>query len=358
MAQAAAKRKTVAKVLAADKAAKSAALSDDHLIPLLRRKRLTIPEIATKTGNSHRAVTRAIRDMQRRGVLVYQFGSQFGIEKAPAFDDSTRHRYHSRPDGTYLFGFCGDNHLGSKYERLDVLNDLYDKFAAAEVDRVLNAGNWIDGEARFNKHDLTVHGMDNQVAYLVENYPQREGIVTYSVAGDDHEGWYGQSAGIDIGRHAERMMREADRTDWVHLGYMEAFVDLVHAKSRQSTKLLLAHPGGGSAYALSYTTQKGVEAFEGGEKPAVVIYGHYHKLWFGNIRNVWCLQSGCTQDQTTFMRKKRLEAHVGGGICQLTQDKNTGAIIACRVEFFRYFNKGYYNHRWSHGGAVTLPARM
>src|SRR5690606_12736822 len=113
--------------------------------------------------------------------------------------------------------------------------------------------------------------------------------------------------------------------------------------TEKSAMLLLAHPGSGSAYALSYTVQKIVESLEGGEKPAVGLWGHYHKMMFANVRNVWCIQTGCTQDQSPFMRKKRIEAHVGGGICRLTQDPATGAVTGCTVEFFRYFTAAYYN---------------
>jgi hypothetical protein len=78
---------------------------------------------------------------------------------------------------------------------------------------------------------------------------------------------------------------------------------LRNANSGKATTMAVCHPGGGSAYALSYSIQKIIESLEGGEKPAVGLYGHYHKLWAGNIRNVWCVQTGCQEDQTPFMRK-------------------------------------------------------
>jgi len=201
--------------------------------------------------------------------------------------------YTSRPDDTYMFGVVSDTHLGSKYERLDVLNDLYDKFAAAKVDRVYHAGNWIEGESSFNRHELLVHGLDPQLCYMAKNYPVRDGLVTYAVSGDDHEGWFAQREGIDVGNYAEHIMRAAGRTDWINLGYMEAHVRLQNARTRAESVMAVVHPGGGSAYAVSYTVQKIIESLDGGEKPAVGIYGHYHKLMAMNIRNVWVLQSGC-----------------------------------------------------------------
>jgi hypothetical protein len=58
--------------------------------------------------------------------------------------------------GFYKFGATGDQHLGSRYERLDALNKLYDIYVEEGITTVYNTGNWIDGEARFNKHDLLV----------------------------------------------------------------------------------------------------------------------------------------------------------------------------------------------------------
>lgn len=88
------------------------------------------------------------------------------------------------------FGVVSDNHLGSKYERLDVLKALYAIFEEAGIKTVYNAGNMIDGEARFNKYDLHKHGLEDQVNYLVDVYPKGRGITTYYVTGDDHEGWF------------------------------------------------------------------------------------------------------------------------------------------------------------------------
>lgn len=265
--------------------------------------------------------------------------------------------YMSRPDNTYVFGAISDTHIASKYTRYDVMEDLYDNFVEAEVDRVFHSGNWIDGEFRFNKHDLEVLGIDAQCQMLADRYPKRKGLTTYAVSGDDHEGWFAQREGLDIGYYAESLMRRSGREDWINLGYMEAFIRLVNVNTGQSSVLLNVHPGGGSSYALSYSTQKIIESYDGGEKPAVGLFGHYHKLWAGNIRNVWCIQVGCCQDQTPFMRKKKLEAHVGGAIIKLTQDPATGAIVRCAPELFRYFNKGYYNKRWGYGGPITLPER-
>lgn len=262
----------------------------------------------------------------------------------------------SRPDNTYVFGVVGDKHIGSKYHRADVLADLYDRFERAGVDAVFDTGNWIDGDARFNKHDVLVTGMDPQIRLMAETHPKIEGVTTYAVWGDDHEGWYAQREGVDVGKYAEMQMRTAGH-DWKDLGYMEAHVILRNANTGQTARLAVVHPGGGSAYALSYKPQKIIESMEGGEKPAAILLGHYHKMSADNIRNVWAIQTGCCEDQTPFMRKKSLEAHVGGLVVGFEQDPATGALIGCTPAMTRYFNRNYYNNRWSLSGNVVQPQR-
>ena len=328
------------------------------VLGILKQQPHTVAQLAIRLKITEGLAHELCKSLYEAGHNVFRNSENYySVEKAPppnvARDD--RHVYESTDEGQYKFGVVSDTHLCSKYYRADVLNKLYEWFASQGVTRVYHAGNWIDGEARFNKHDLVVHGMDAQLRYLAEHYPTYPGVATYSVAGDDHEGWYNQREGVDIGRYAETKMEDAGRTDWVNLGYMEAFVELRHKPSGKSSQMLVMHPGGGSAYAISYTSQKIVESLTGGEKPAVLLVGHYHKMELLNIRNTWVLQCGCTKDQDPFMRKKRIEAHIGGTIMELHQD-HTGAIMDCLVWMKRFFNTGYYNDRFSLSGPVVLPA--
>lgn len=264
----------------------------------------------------------------------------------------------SRRDNTFCFGAFGDLHAGSKYTRWDVRENLVRRSEDAGAQAIFDTGNWIDGDSRFNKFDVEVSGLAPQCRLLAKEHPRTK-LPIYAVTGDDHEGWIAQREGVDVGEYCEDVMRRAGH-NWHNLGFMEAHVILRNANSGKTQTLAVVHPGGGSAYALSYSIQKIVESYEGGEKPAVGLYGHYHKLWAGIIRNVWCVQTGTQQDQTPFMRKKRLEAHVGGTLVTLEQDPRTGAIVGMTPQILRYFNVGYYpgiNRRWSHHGPVSKPPR-
>lgn len=250
--------------------------------------------------------------------------------------------------GWLYVGAVADSHLGSKHERLDCLEMMYDKFAEEGIETVLHAGNWIDGEdtVKAPSHELKAHGVNGQLEYLAEHYPKRLGITTYAVTGDDHEGWFQQKLGVDIGAAAEHKMRDYGRHDWVNLGYQCAYVKMIHKRSKRWHTLQLEHPGGGSSYADSYTPQKLIESLDGGEKPAVALYGHYHKQGCFNYRNVWVVLVPCTKDQDSFARKKRLRYVKGGCILGIHLDKNTGHVDDIIWRPTQFFNKGFYDDRW------------
>lgn len=291
--------------------------------------------------------------------------SPFAIDFAPpvATVSGAKWVMTSTKDNKFVFGAMGDLHAASKYTRWEVREDLMRRAVDAGASCIFDTGNWIDGEAPFNRYDIETVGCDAQVNLLAQRYP-KVGIPTYAVTGDDHEGWYIRREGIDIGRYTESVMQDAGH-DWHDLGYMEADVVLQNANSGKTAILRVVHPGGGSSYAISYRPQKIIESYEGGEKPQVALYGHYHKLDAGNVRNVWFGQTGCAQDQTPFMRKKSIEAHVGGLVIELEQDPKTGSIIGFKPDMRRYFNRSAYvaegraNGRWSgHGKVSMIPRRV
>lgn len=147
-----------------------------------------------------------------------------------------------------------------------------------------------------------------------------------------------QREGIQFGRYLEMEAHDHGRNDLVYIGYLES--DFILRSKRGQATVKVMHPGGGSAYAFSYSPQRIVESLQGGEKPAVLLIGHFHKMEYCYPRSVHVVQGGTTQDQTRFMRKKKLEAHVGFVIITLEQDV-CGGVTRFQPEFFPFFDRGY-----------------
>ena len=342
---------------APDRAPHTITLADRVRAALKRQKAgpVAFDALCDAVNSGPSAVREAIAALQASGYGVSVLDSAVRIDADFAPNPKRIALTHDLADyeGKYVrFGVVGDKHLGNMHARLDVLKLLYDLFAAEGITTVYDTGNWIDGEARFNRGELLVHGLDQQVDYWIDNHPARDGITTYFVAGDDHEGWYQQRECLEIGKYAMLRARDAGREDLKYLGYAEALVELKAASG--SRFMMVNHPGGGSAYAISYKGQKYVESLQGGEKPAVVLQGHYHKFNVGYPREVWVVDTGTCCDQTLFMRKKQLQAHVGGCIVELMQAPD-GRIVRFRSEFLPFYDRGFYEDQRRRFG---LPARL
>ena len=323
---------------------------DDKVKAFLRKREYSsnVIDIANGLDVSPARVQSSIESLRLSSInfTILPNGSVKWLDVPPAGGlISIKHSASDYDGGWRKIGACGDQHLGSNYERLDVNEALYDRYAEEGITQVFNTGNWIEGEAgRMNFADVKVHGMDDQIAYAIKHYPARDGITTYFVAGDDHEGWYQKKARITIGAHFERMAKEAGRNDLVYLGYMEADVKLEAEHGEAFMKVM--HPGGGSAYATSYAPQKIAESFQEGEKPHICLLGHYHKMDYGFHRGIHMVQTGTSQDQSSFMRKQKIKAHVGGALIEFHQSPY-GDINRFKVEFFTFYDRDFYANRRS-----------
>lgn len=236
-------------------------------------------------------------------------------------------------------GLVADTHMCCKEERLAELHAQYDLFKAEGLTTVFHAGNPIDGYvARINGESVFSSTIDGQAQYFADNYPQREGITTYFITGDDHESWF--APGFNIGSYMELVARKNDRKDLRYIGHVEA--DVAIKAGAVPTIIKIMHPGGGSAYARSYTAQKIVESLEGGEKPSILVLGHYHVSNYMQERNIHVVSLPGFQDQTIFARKKRLRMEVGGAIMEFKVNPDDGSVTRFRVEINRFFTRGYY----------------
>lgn len=244
--------------------------------------------------------------------------------------------------GTWVrLGLVADTHLACQEERLEALHCQYDLFKAEGITSVLHAGNIVDGYiSKINGASVIVSTPDDQAQYVIDNYPNRPGITTHYITGDDHEGWWVKQ-GLNWGVLLQHMARSQGREDLHYIGHVEADVEVMVEEATKHPIIKVQHPGGGSCYARSYAPQRTIESLEGGEKPDVLVQGHYHVNGFWNERNVHVITLPGFQDQTIFGRKKRLRFEVGGAILEF-KTNSAGAITRCRCEFNMFFNRGYY----------------
>ena len=306
----------------------------------LRKGTLSTDELAEMLDVTARDAALMIDSLGDAGYHMSQVNGRHKIGKILAHTAPTRVSTQRFSGPEMAFGVIADSHMASTHCRLDVLESAYNEFAKQKIKTVYALGNMIDGFAeRINGSEVMLRNVTDQCAYMADHMPQRSGMTTEFITGDCHEGWYAKDVGLNIGHHMEDEAKRHGRTDLKYIGHMEADVELKRGSG--SSIMRLFHPGGGSAYAQSYKPQKIIESYQGGEKPSILLLGHYHKFGFFYPRNVWCFMAGCLQDQTMFMRKRQLSAHVGFAILRVTLDMG-GGVATVVPKFFPFYDRGYH----------------
>lgn len=237
--------------------------------------------------------------------------------------------YEGKWDGTekIRFAIMGDTQFGSKYAQLTHLHSFYDICEKEGITDVYHTGDITDGLKMRPGHEYELYDVsaDDLRDDVIKNYPIRDGITTHFITGN-HDASIYKHVGYDIGQAIAMM-----RPDMNYLGRDCAIINLT-----PKCTLELRHPWDGTAYAISYKTQKMAEAMESDSKPNILAVGHYHKAEYLFYRNIHILQTGCFQSQTPFTRGKGISVHMGGWIVTIRVDEN-GYIQGFTPEFVPYY---------------------
>lgn len=230
---------------------------------------------------------------------------------------------------TILFGLTGDRHYGSLHNDSAAIKAFYDYAKRQGVKQVFDAGDITEGHKIYRGQEFEVRdlGYEAQVNRLVKEAPRS--IETYFITGN-HDASFRNLAGAAMGKDINQRI-----PNYHFLG--EMYARHIWKTPNGPVALDLLHPDGGTAYAISYKTQKIVESLEGGTKPDVIGIGHFHKAeMLPMYRNVAAFQTGTFQHQTEFMRRKGSQAHVGGWIVEVKIGPKK-ATKTIRAEFVAFY---------------------
>lgn len=200
------------------------------------------------------------------------------------------------------FMTIADTHIGSKYFREDMFDDLLKVIKREKPEAVYHAGDIIEGMSNRDGHifELSHIGTSLQTDKAVELLKQIP-VPLYFTTGN-HDEWSKIKAnqGNLLGPELESKIPNSK-----FLGEYTANINF-----SPNVTLRLTHEGM-NAYALSYPGQKRVNALEGGTKPSMIVNGHIHKFLYMYYRNIHYFEGGTFQDQTPFMAMKGTPAMKG-----------------------------------------------
>lgn len=223
-------------------------------------------------------------------------------------------------------GVMTDTHIGHQKFYEQRLFAAFEEFKKEKVDFVCHVGDVTEGMSHRPGHiyELTHLGYDQQKRYAVELFGQWTDTPIYAIDGN-HDRWYIKSNGAMIVKDVDREL-----SNFHFIGHDEGDIKL-----NDNVSIRLWHGEDGNSYALSYRVQKILESLQGGDKPSIMFCGHTHKYVKLFERNVHAISIGCIEDQTSFMRGKRISANPGFGIYDITF--NNIGIVKLREIFYPFY---------------------
>ena len=168
-----------------------------------------------------------------------------------------------------------DTRLGSIYEQITILNDLYLKAKQMGVKYVFLTGDVVEGVYSGIKSILntTLHryGYEDQAEYVAQMFPRVDGITTYFVTGEHDLSFLKTKEKVDIGT-----LIASKREDMVYLGPRRRKVTFVTDDKRNgSVSLYLQHATGQVPYTVSYKPQQKISSMRNEDKTDILVTSHF-----------------------------------------------------------------------------------
>lgn len=290
----------------------------------------TVSELADHSDRSPRRVREAIERLGLEGFRVSSDGHTVALQRHPTVTGKTHVASPELFDGDlFRFAVISDTHLGSKAENPDAIETAYEIIVREGIRTVYHVGDLVDGYGiyKLQNAEVSLHTFEDQRDHAVAVYPRREGVTTFIISGNhDLEGDFGRAGADPVAAVCNV------RDDMEHLGRYSAWVELPNGATMH-----LLHPMGGAAYAASYRPQKIVEGYDLGEKPSVLLIGHWHRYLHMPIRGVQVMLAGTFQGPTTYSVRKAFGAPAFGFTiveCSIAQD---ASVVRFKPEWFPFY---------------------
>jgi hypothetical protein len=239
-------------------------------------------------------------------------------------------------DREIVFAVMSDLHFGSKSCQITAMNEFAEICRKKGIRDIFIPGDIFAGYGVFPGQQFEVYALsaDEQEQSAIVNLPQ--GFQYYGLGGNHDYSFIKRGGG-----HNPLVALAAKRPDFHYLGFDEVDVPILPGVSAK-----LWHPDGGLPYSLSYKLQKAAEQVSYNElqiisrsvqqKPTTrfLFAGHLHVQVQALIGPMLCMQCGCFEGQSGYLKKKMLLPTVGGYIVKADLRKKDGLILNFEAKFY------------------------
>ena len=294
------------------------------------RKPIDFEALCDRLGKSPSAVRSLMDEAKARGVDLRTGNDHIHLSAAEQIRTVQDTLIQPTKGPKQQVGVISDLHLGSKYCLRSQLVDCVKHFYSRGIRAILIPGDLLDGCYQHGVFELSHSGLEDQTQDLFETLPCLPGLTYHAITGN-HEETFHAASGVNVGQFIAGYFRERGRRDIRFYGACSAFIEI------QGATIHLWHGMGGTSYALSYKLQKQIEKYGAGEKPHILLAGHWHVHCEVEVRGVFGLACPCFQGSGSAFAK-RLGGHSAlGGMILTWEIAGVDLVRNFSVERRRYF---------------------
>ena len=307
----------------------------------LTEKEISLSQVSEYLKLNEFEILGLLRELRQEGINI-------GIQKKDddiylfnhgerELNKDNRYQFYTDENNEFKFVAISDTRLGSKFQQLTILNDIYLKAFEMGYRNVILCGNISEGLFPVtNTYSDTNFLADTleQVDYITQYYPYIEGMKTYFITGTRDEKHL-KSNKINIGKRISD-----SREDMIYLGHTSCNVEIDKAN------MLVFSPKLEKTYTVSYRPQQQVDSFRSEDKPDILLYGGLLQMEKMTYRNVKCISVPSVCATTKEMSDKRYANTVGAWYVTVSTDKYGNLINVRAIDSVYYkTNKDDYTKR-------------
>lgn len=258
---------TLAQECIAEDLIKSYNISKDDLFVLIHELKKRGNNVVTMNTTAYKSNPKSEEDEKVQVTLIRNFGHEKLIDDL-SYEISDN-------DENIKMMFISDTRLGSIYEQITILNDLYVKAKQMGVKYVFLTGDVVEGLYSGSKsiYNTTLHknGFTDQAEYVSNMFPRVEGITTYFVTGEHDLSFLKTKEKVDIGT-----LIANKREDMIYLGPRRKKVTFINDDHKGSNvSIYLQHAKGNVPYTISYKPQQKISSLRNEDKTDILVTSHF-----------------------------------------------------------------------------------
>ena len=214
-------------------------------------------------------------------------------------------------------GVIGDTHIGNTYCDENMINSFYKRCNDLGIKYIIHAGDLVDGHNMYTGQakEQTLHGFEEQVKYVISNYPKYDGMVTYIISGN-HDMCYFNNTTL----HPLVSIARA-RPDIIYANDYYANIDI------DGIKICMIHTDGNSGSEPMTKLKKLINNKT--EDCDILVMGHLHQSM--ELRDYCGVAYACAPGSflktNSYTIRRGFNCTLGGYILDIEKNMTTGKLI-------------------------------